>query len=149
MTDSLGKCDRCGSDACYTQKVTETVITWLCFTCGFSSSTLMVEGSDLERKTTETSPELYKELRYVGEDTKVWFPAMLTLPEAGTVFLDGTGVQDWKWASVKAIPILEEERARFPKDHKFKMDMKSITHFEQNNFMDALDSIGFFAIGEA
>jgi hypothetical protein len=62
------------------------------------------------------------------------------------VFLDGKTKQDWKWASIKSVPITEEEKSKFPEGQTHKMDMKSIKHFEQKDFMDALEDIGFFAL---
>jgi len=139
-------CPHCGGNACYEQAVSEEVTTSFCFGCGYSTSTLMIEGSELANKTLETSPELYKDVMFIDEDSKVWFPSTVTLPTKGMVFLDGTSKDNWKWAAIKAIEITEEERAKFPKDQTHKMDMKSINQFEREDFMEALDSIGFFDV---
>lgn len=144
--DKLTDCSRCGSNACYQQEIDQTTKTWMCFTCGFSTSTLMVEGSDLAKNTEEVLPELYKDLKFVDQDTKVWYPATITVPEKGMVFIDGTTKDSWRWATAKAIPILEEEKSKFPEGQTHKMNMKSIEYFDQYSFMDALDSIGFFAL---
>ena len=144
--DKLTDCVRCGSNACYQQEIDQTTKTWMCFTCGFSTSTLMVEGSDLAKNTAEVLPELYKDLKFVDEETKVWYPATMTVPEKGMVFLDGTDVNTWQWAAVKAVPILEEDKSKFPEGQTHKMDMNSIQHFDQYSFMDALDAIEFFAV---
>lgn len=144
--DKLTDCSRCGSNACYQQEIDQTVKTWMCFTCGFSTSTLMIEGSDLEKNTGESLPELYKDLRFVDKDSKVWYPATITVPEKGIVFVDGTEVNNWRWGTAKAVPILEEEKSKFPEGQTHKMDMKSLSYFNQLNFMDALDDIGFFAV---
>lgn len=144
--DKLTDCSRCGSNACYQQEIDQTTKTWMCFTCGFSTSTLMVEGSDLAKNTEEVLPELYKDLKFVDQDTKVWYPATITVPEKGMVFIDGTAKDSWRWATAKAIPIIEEEKSKFPEGQTHKMNMKSIEYFDQYSFMDALDSIGFFAL---
>jgi hypothetical protein len=83
---------------------------------------------------------------FVDENKQVWFPSTITLPEKGMVFLDGTSKENWKWAAVTATKILEEEKSKFPKDQTHKMNMKEIKHFEQRDFMDSLDVIGFFDI---
>ena len=53
------------------------------------------------------------------------------------VFLDGSNKEQWKWASVRSIPITKEDRSKknFPKDQTHKMDMANIKHYEQNDFM--------------
>lgn len=146
MEEKMIDCPHCGGNACYEQQVSEEVTTSFCFGCGYSTSTLMVEGGDLITKTLEASPELYKDLMFVDENKKVWFPATVTLPNKGMVFLDGTTKDNWQWAAVNSIEILEEEKAKFPKGQTTKMDMKNIKHFDKKDFMEALDVIGFFDV---
>ena len=146
MEEKMIVCPHCGGNACYEQIISEEVSTHFCFGCGYSTSTLMVEGGELANKTLETSPELYKDVMFVDENKKVWFPSTITLPGKGMVFLDGTSKENWKWAAIKAVEIIEEEREKFPKEQTHKMDMKSISHFEREDFMEALDSIKFFDV---
>ena len=140
-----------GSNACYEQTFQQEgkeIKTWLCFGSGFTTSTLMTEGSKLVEDLIETSPELYKDLLYTDKEKRVWAPATITLPEKGMVFLDGSNKEDWKWASVKSIPITEEDRKtkKFPKEQTHKMDMKNIIHYPQNDFMTALENIDFYKL---
>ena len=140
-----------GSNACYEQTFQQEgkeIKTWLCFGSGFTTSTLMTEGSKLVEDLIETSPELYKDLLYTDKEKRVWAPATITLPEKGMVFLDGANKEDWKWASVKSIPITEEDRKtkKFPKEQTHKMDMKNIIHYPQNDFMTALENIDFYKL---
>ena len=106
----------------------------------------MVEGSKLVADSLENSPELYKDLMFVDENKKVWFPSTITIPNKGMVFVDGTSKETWRWAAVLSVEILEEEKAKFPKEQTHKMDMKNIQYYAQKDFMDALDTIGFFDI---
>jgi hypothetical protein len=140
-----------GSNACYEQSFQQEgqeIKTWLCFGSGFTTSTLMTEGSKLVENLIETSPELYKDLLHIDKEKRVWAPATITLPEKGMVFLDGSNKEDWKWASVKSIPITEEDRKtkKFPKEQTHKMDMKNIIHYAQNDFMSALENIDFYKL---
>lgn len=144
--ETMGICPHCGGNACYEQQVTEEVTTSFCFGCGYSTSTLMVEGGDLVKKTLEASPELYRDLLYTDNLGKIWLPATITLPGKGMVFLDGTSKDNWMWSAVKAIEIVEEEKANFPKGQTHKMDMRNAQMFGQRDFMDALEVIGFFDV---
>ncbi len=141
-------CPHCGGNACYEQQVNEEVTTHFCFGCGFTTSTLMEVNSKVTVDTLANSPELYKDIMFVDKDNKVWFPSTMTLPGKGMVFVDGTSTENWQWAAVTAIEIAEEEKNNFPKDQTHKMDMKNIRHFDQGDFMEALDSIGFFDVAE-
>ena len=143
--DNLVTCKRCGSNACYEQQITEQVTTHLCMGCGFTTSTLMTEGSEPVKAALESSPELYKDLMYKDESGQIWFPSTITMPNKGMVFVDGTGKGDWKWAAVKAIPLQEGDK-KVNNDQTHKMDMKNLKHYAERDFMDALEYIDFFAL---
>ena len=138
-----------GSNACYEQTFEQDgkeIKTWLCFGSGYTTSTLMTTGSTAVTNLLETSPELYKDLMYTDDINRVWFPATMTLPEKGMVFVDGSSKDNWQWAAVKAIPLTEEEitSGRFPKGNKYKMNIKESKRFGKEDFMDALEVIGFY-----
>ena len=147
MQDQLVECKRCGGNACYEQNINEKVTTWLCWGCGFTTSTLMGKGSEVVAQAVETSPELYKDLMFEDKDGLTWLPATLTLPSKGMVFIDGTNKDNWEWAGVQAIPLQEEDK-KVSEDQTHKMDMKNVKHFEQKDFMEAADYIGMFKVGE-
>ena len=63
-----------GSNACYEQTFNQDgkeIKTWLCFGSGFTTSTLMTEGSKAVNDLLETSPELYKDLLHTDKEKKV------------------------------------------------------------------------------
>ena len=148
MKDQLVDCKRCGGNACYEQHIDEQTTTWLCMGCGFTTSTIMTEGSQPLAEIKDTSPELYKDLLYKDDNGRYWAPATITLPAKGMVFLDGKTVKDWKWSAVKATPLTKEDLAtgRYPKGQTHKMDMQTAKMFDQKGFMDALEVIGFYDV---
>ena len=136
-----------GSNACYEQSFEQDgqeIKTWLCFGSGFTTSTLMSEGSKTVTDLLETAPELHKELLHTDKNKRVWAPATISLPAKGMVFADGTSKKDWQWSAVKAIEITEEEKQKFPEGQTHRMDMANGKKFGQRDFMDALEHIGFF-----
>lgn len=139
-----------GSNACYEQKINseegEEVTTWMCFGSGFTTSTLMTEGSKTMTDLLETAPELYKDLLHTDKEGRIWVPATITLPEKGMVFLDGDSKDNWGWSAAKALPIPKEDLSKYPEGQTYKMDMKNAKSYKQKDFMDALEDIGFFAI---
>ena len=145
--DNLIECSRCGSDACYVTEVTNEVKNYMCYGCGFITNTLMTKDSDFLNEQMEVLPDLYKEL--LGEDEKglVWMPNTVNVPEKGMVFADGTNGQNWRWAGVLAVEMSDEEKEKFKekgKPFEKKMDMSTIKHFDERDFMEALDYIGVF-----
>ena len=140
-----------GSDACYKssfEQEGQTITNWLCFGSGFTTSTLMTEGSTAATNLIETAPTLYKDLLHIDEDKKVWLPSTITLPAKGMVFLDGTNKDNWNWTAVKASRLTEEDikSGKYPEGNEWKMDMKNKKVFGKDDFMDAMDHIGFFAL---
>lgn len=142
-----------GSDACYEQTFVQDgqqMTTWLCFGSGFTTSTVMTEGSKAVKDLQETSPELYKDLLYTDEQKRVWAPSTISIPHKGMVFIDGTTSDDWQWSAAKAINLTQEEidSKRYPEGQTVKMDMANAKKYDRNSYMDALEYIGFFAIDE-
>tara|TARA_R110000744_G_scaffold347843_1_gene453378 strand:- start:512 stop:958 length:447 start_codon:yes stop_codon:yes gene_type:complete len=146
MNDQLTDCKRCKGNACYEQNISKDLQTWLCMGCGFTTSTVMSKGGQAHNNLLETSPELYKDLLFEDDVNRIWAPSTITLPNKGMVFLDGSNLEQWKWASVKSIGITDDDRKtkKFPTDQTHKMDMKNIKHYDQKDFMTALENIGFY-----
>ena len=76
----------------------------------FTTSTVMSKGGQAHNNLLETSPELYKDLLFEDDVNRIWAPSTITLPNKGMVFLDGSNLEQWKWASVKSIGITDEDR---------------------------------------
>jgi hypothetical protein len=143
--DNLTTCNRCGSDACYVQEVNEQVKLHFCYGCGFQANSVMTRDSEFLQQQMEVLPELYKELMGEDENGTIWMPSVVNIPDKGMVFADGPNGQQWQWAAVKATLMSEEEKAKFKekgKEYDYKMDMTTLTHFQERDFIEALTYIG-------
>jgi hypothetical protein len=143
--DNLTTCERCGSDACYVQEVNQDVKLHFCYGCGFQANTAMKRGSEFLEQQMEVLPELYKELMGEDENGTIWMPSVVNIPDKGMVFADGPNGQQWQWAAVKATLMSEEEKTKFKekgKEYDYKMDMTTLTHFPERDFIEALTYIG-------
>ena len=143
--DNLITCDRCGSDACYVQEVNQDVKLHFCYGCGFQANTAMKHDSEFLQQQMEVLPELYKELMGEDENGIIWMPSVVNIPDKGMVFADGTNGQNWAWAAVKATLMSEEEKTKFKekgKEYDYKMDMTTLQHFSERDFIEALSYIG-------
>ena len=146
--DNLITCTRCGSDACYVEEVNQDIKTYFCYGCGFQTNSLMVEGSEFLTEQIEALPELYKDLMVRDENGKVWMPSAINLPQQGMIFANGQSADEWAWSAVKAIPVPEEDKIKYPipgkKDqyYEWRMDMSTIKYFPERAYIEALTYIG-------
>lgn len=144
MTDTMTICPKCKCDGCYKTPINETKFSYFCWGCGFQTNDLMKKGEfDLEAYE-ETLPELYKDVKYTDEESRVWYPISINVPSKGTVFLNGKSADQTEWSAIKVVELTEEERQQPKyKDLQFKSDAKSLKSFD-NDFIEAMDYIGMF-----
>ena len=147
--DELIVCLKCGSDACYKQEVNEKITNYVCYGCGFISNTLMKDGEEYWEQQFMALPELYKDLIYNDKNDQYWIPNTVNQPELGMVFVNGSNIENWSWAAVKAIEVKENEKLNYPipgkpgEYYKHKMDMENLKSFDkERGFIDALSYIG-------
>jgi len=145
--DSLINCNKCNSDACYVEEVTADIKTFFCYGCGFQSSSLMKDSEEFYDEQLKSLPELYKDLIY-NDGEKNWMPTLVNLPQQGMIFANGVNKLDWKWSAVKAIPVTDEDKIKYPipgkegEFYEWRMDMTTMENFEERDFMEALSYIG-------
>ena len=135
------------SDACYMQEVSSEIKNHMCYGCGFVSNSLMREGERFYEEQIEILPELYKDLFWTDEDGKIWMPSVVNEPTKGMVFANGASSSTWMWGAVKAVPVKDEEKEKYPIPNKkgeyyqFRMDMTTLKNFDKFEFIDALEYI--------
>ena len=127
MKESLIVCARCGGNACH-EASNEKFTVWSCFGCGFTANTTTID--DNLENIEGVMPQLYIDLKFKDDKGYYWYPSTVILDDKSMVFADGKSIEEWKWAGVLS------------KDGK--ADMATIKHFEEKDFMEALDYIGFF-----
>jgi hypothetical protein len=137
-------CPKCGCDGCYKTPINETKSNYFCWGCGFQTNDLMKEGEFDFTAFEETMPELYKDVKYTDQESRVWYPISINLPDKGTVFLNGTSKEDIKWSAIKVIELTEEEKKEPKyKSLTYKSDAKSLQNFGED-FIEACDYVGIF-----
>ena len=146
--DNLINCTRCGSDACYVEEVNQDIKTYFCYGCGFQTNSIMKEGEDFYEEQVSILPELYKDLLSKDDDGNIWFPSMVNVPNKGMIFANGPSKEDWGWAAVKAVKVLDEEKEKYPipgkkgEYYEWRMDMTTLQMFPERDFIEALSYIG-------
>ena len=146
--DNLINCTRCGSDACYVEEVNQDIKTYFCYGCGFQTNSLMKVGESFYEEQINILPELYKDLMVEDQDGKIWMPSTINLPQQGMIFANGSDSRNWGWSAVKAVPVSEEEKEKYPipgkkgEFYEYRMDMTTLKNFVERDFIDALSYIG-------
>ena len=156
--DKLVDSPICDSNACYESefKTEEGIVkTWICLTSGYTSNTTMTLDSETLKQTLELTADLIRDLRQDheppgGGEVLAWFPTCITMPDKGMIFPEPHKEEEWKWTVVKAIPVLEEEKEKYPipnkpgEFYKTRMDMEGVKRFDKLCFMDAAEELGMF-----
>lgn len=138
--DYLIDCPLCGEKgACYAINANEDAKNYLCLGCGYQGSDFLID-KHYDRETYEEEyPQLYRDLRRVDSEGRAWYPTSINIEEKGTIFANGTSVEDWQWSAIKTIPLTEQEmdNQRF-KGKSYKSDSSSLKHFG-SDFLSALE----------
>ena len=150
--DNLLTCDRCGSDACFVNEIPTAdggaIKMHHCMGCGFTTNSLMKEGEQFLEEQKSILPEIYQALFYTDSEGKIWMPSAVNIPTQGMVFANGAKAEDWKWSAVKAVPVTEEEKEKYPikgkegQYYEWRMDMTTMQYFPEHDFIEALSYIG-------
>jgi hypothetical protein len=101
----------------------------------------MLEGSQLMTESEEVMPELYKDIKFIDDQKRVWYPTVLNISDKGTVFVNGVDKDTWGWAGIKAIETTDAEKLKF-KGATQKSDPKTLQTFTKDQFDDACHYIG-------
>lgn len=122
-------CPRCLSNAAFSNEEDK-----ICYGCGFHTRKgwNKTKIKNLE-KFEKDMPELYQSVRYIDENGSYWYPQTINLPQKGMVFADGSSPLTWKWCSV---PL---------NSNTGKVDMSLASYYDEKDFIEALDNIGFFS----
>ena len=140
--DTIIDCPKSGGDLCYKVEVNKEITSFLSLSCGYWTNTLMKEGSEFYNEQLTTLPELYKDIAWEDPETKlIWIPNTINIPDKGMVFANGSSIDEWSWAAVKAVELEEGDEAKV-EGQTHKMDMSTLKSFVERDYMDALSYIG-------
>jgi len=145
MKDELVDCLNCKTKlSCYKTAINETKYSYICFGCGFATNDLMIIDEFDFDEFESTLPELYKDLKSIDSDNRVWYPQAINITNKGTVFANGKNKDSWQWSAIKSIELTNEEKSnpRF-KNQTHKSDSSTLKNFG-SDFIEALDYISFF-----
>tara|TARA_B100000768_G_scaffold166074_1_gene169122 strand:+ start:825 stop:1274 length:450 start_codon:yes stop_codon:yes gene_type:complete len=141
--DEIIQCPKSGGDLCYKIEVSKDITQYMSLSCGFMTNSLMKVGTDFYNEQMILLPELYKDLAWEDDNTKlIWLPNNINVPELGMVYASGASTEEWKWAAVKAKALDEEITNKDGSISSYKPDMSTVKYFEERDYIDALSYIG-------
>ena len=119
----------------------------MCMESGYITRTSLKIGSEEVQKHELRCTELMIKLRV--NDNKlgtVWYPTFMQMPGA-MLYCEGEGKvpSDYKWSVAKVVPIIGEERKKYPipgkenEYHTTRLDVENAEKFSGYNFETALD----------
>lgn len=105
---------------CY--KVTQNnFISYLDYSSGFFSNSLMVDKSEYQAEWEETAPEIVKDLKFVEYKTKLaWYP-MIVKKEDFTIFPEGTK-EKYTWC---VVPFFKDDKNSIKPDWDKKQNFEN------------------------
>lgn len=149
MTDTLLQCPKCKQEECCSIiEINEWHNAYNCIACGFQTTDLMREGEfDFEEYESPLDfPELYKDIKYTDEESRVWYPTVVNVLGKGTVFAAGSTKDDWEWNAIKSVELTDEEKQLSKyKGQTYKSDSSTLQKFGFD-FFAACDFIGIFEL---
>ena len=119
---------------------------YLCMESGFTSHEHLHDESEFQEKYEQHLTELMVSCKVIDDDNRAWYPTFMQLP-GGMLYAEGKSAQSWKWKVAKVIPILGEERLKYPipgkqnEYHTSRLDVDNAKTYDNNDFQTALDEL--------
>ncbi len=128
-------------DQCF-EDIQDGFNSYLCFSCGYMSSTHYEQGSLALIDNLKKSPKLVQSLQMLDKERNIiWFPSVINMGEKGMIYPEGKQ-ELWYWKYAKIVEIPEEERSQYD-GHDKKLDLEGAETFEnKNGFMQACKKMG-------
>lgn len=144
LVNTFATCPHCGHTLCYHQDMGEGVEAMTCLHCGFTTTNQMQEGSEVEQAVFKRNPRLYRDLRFKDEFGYVWYPAVVTVPEVGMVYIDGTSEENWEWVSTPVRKLTRKERRSglYKEGSEYIAVPAKTKKFGKDGYIEALASLG-------
>jgi hypothetical protein len=141
--DKLTDCPHCKQiGAVYTTPINEFHNSYLCLGCGYQTNDLMLEGEFQFEEYEAELPQLYVDAKKVDDSKKVWYPNVVNIPDKGTVFLNGTNVEESQWSAILNVKLnaADKKKPMF-KGKTHKSDSSTMKSFGKD-YLSALEYIG-------
>ena len=141
--DKLTDCPHCKQiGAVYTTPINEFHDSYLCLGCGYQTNDLLIEGEYQFEEYEAELPQLFIDAKKIDENKKVWYPNVVNIPDKGTVFLNGTNVEESQWSAILNVKLKAADKKKpMFKGKTHKSDSSTMKNFGKD-YLSALEYIG-------
>lgn len=134
-------------DSCF-EDIQETFKSYICFNCGFMSSSFYTENNVERTKLLQDTSRLIKDLEFFDEERQIyWYPSVVNMGKLGIIYPEGN-IDYWVWKYAKVVEVPKEEQQNYPvlgEDGEFyteKLDIENAETYGQYEFLGACQSMG-------
>ena len=119
---------------------------YLCMESGFTSHEHLIEDSDFQKAYEANCTELMVSCKIIDEDKLSWYPTFMQMP-GGMLYSQGENKHSWEWKVAKVVPLLGEERKKYPivgkedQYHTSRLDVENAKTYDNNDFQSALEEL--------
>ena len=90
MAEILIKCPICFSEQHCFEDTQEKFKSYMCFNCGFMSSSYYKKGTIQRKEHLESTAQLIRELEFFDEERDIyWYPSVVNMGPKGIIFPEG------------------------------------------------------------
>ena len=124
----------------------DNTVSYLCMESGFSSHENLIENSEFEGKFEKGLTELMISCKRIDDNNRSWYPTFMQMP-GGMLYCEGKSNTEWNWKVAKVIPIIGEERLKYPipgkenEYHTTKLDVDNANTYGKDDFESALSEL--------
>ena len=139
------------TDYCF-EDIQEEFKSYMCFNCGFMSSTYYTKDSV---NKVEGTSQLVTDLKFFDEELEIyWYPSVVNMGKLGIIYPEGN-LENWGWRFASVVGVEEDEKESYPifnEEGKFyteKLDVEHAMEFGQYEFMLACKAMGIVNKGNS
>ena len=140
-------CPNCKSKNCF-ESIDKSVTTYLCLSCGYTSNTLLKQGTDSLEEVMKTTPQLVKNLQIYDFTREIyWLPTVINMGDRGIIYPEGT-TDSWKWRYAKVVDVPEASQKDYPvpgtdgEYYTTMLDVENAEEFKSTEFLKACKAMG-------
>lgn len=131
---------------CVVVETENDIQSFLCFETGFTTTSELIKGSDVQNEFESHVTELMKSLKFEDEKTNlVWYPVFMQMPDR-MLYTDGTD-KKWNWKVAYVVDIKEDEKEKYPNPffegefYTSILDVENANTYDSHDFKMALNEL--------
>ncbi len=143
-------CPKCNSNNCFEEIYPNTdIIGYLCYSCGYTSTSKFKPGSDIEIQAIKSQPDFIRNNVFYDKERDInWYMAVVQTTN-GTIFPE-PDENNWHWTYAPIKEILEKDLEAYPIPGKtgsfysHRLAIEEGIKYDNTDFLSACKKLGIF-----